>query len=135
MKKRGSTSDFTIDRDRELHESFMHILRTERDIPLRRMFAMAAKRPSSRFWVSEPRAAIVVSHMREGRQLPAMLPKRREMFEEIRRRAESIMAKDPSLCLTHAVNEAIYTEAPEFYLTDESARSIIYRIRRRKSKS
>ena len=105
MKNSGSTSDFIADRDRELHASFMHVLRTATDMPLRRMFGAAARRPASRFWVSETRAAIVITET---------------------------MGLDPGLCLQHAVNEAVYEEAPEFYLTDESARSIIYRMRQRR---
>lgn len=132
MKTTGSTSDFIVDRDRELHESFMHVLRTATDMPLRRMFGAAARRPASRFWVSEARAVTVISAMMRGCEPQRMYARRREMYEELRRRVEEKMRRDPSLCLTHAVNEAVYEEAPEFYLTDESARSIIYRMRQKR---
>lgn len=131
MKKIGSTSDFTEDRDRELHQSFMHVLKTAEGVPLRDMFALAANRPTSRFWVSETRAVAVISGMMRGEDMGRMYPKRREMYEEILRRVSARMAADPTLCLTHAVNEVVYEEAPEFYMTPGSVRVIVYRIRRR----
>ena len=60
MKKKGSKSDFTRQRDRELYAHFMDILSESRGVTLGEMFAMAARRPASRFWVSETRAAIVI---------------------------------------------------------------------------
>lgn len=131
MKKQGSTSEFTEQRNRELHASFLHVLRTERDVPLREMFGLAALRRCSRFWVSESRAADVIGRMIRGDVLEGMNPKRREMFEEIYRRVIRRMAEDPGLCMTHAVGEVIYEEAPEFYLTGEAARTIIYRMRQK----
>lgn len=134
MKKRGSTSDFTGERDRELYAAFLEELRTTRDIPLRELFARAASRPASRFWVSERRAADVISAMLRGANpdsVEKMYPRRREMYEEILRRVRAKMNADPTLCMTHAVDEAVCEPAPSFYLTDESARCIIYRIRRR----
>ena len=131
MKKTGSTSDFMVERDRDLHRSFMEVLRTSR-APLREMFGMAARRTSRRFWVSEERAAIVVGAMLRGETDEKMIPKRREMFEEILRRVKRRMDSEPGLCMTHAVAAVVHEAAPEFYLTDESARSIIYRIRRKR---
>ena len=130
MKKQGSTSDFTDDRNRELHRHFMDILRTSRGVALRDMFGMAASRPSSRFWVSEHRAAIVVSAMLQGRPLGRINQKRREMYEEITRRVKRLLAHHPDMTLLAACCDVIYQEAPEFYLTDESARCIIYRTRK-----
>lgn len=132
MKKKGNTSDFTEDRDNELQRSFMEMLRTGGEMPLRDMFGAAAARPASRFWVSETRAAIVIGAMMRGHEPERMYRKRREMFEEIYRRVREKMAADPALLMTHAVNQTVYEPAPEFYLTPESARSIIYRIRQRR---
>lgn len=129
MKRPGATSEFIDHRNRELHKSFMHVLLTEREMPLRSMFGAAAARPCSRFWVSERRAADVIGRMMRGVTVGPMLPKRREMFEEILRRVKARMAEDPGLCLTHAVADVIYEPAPEFYMTPESVRSVIYRMR------
>lgn len=131
MKKKGSIIEFTGVRDRELHANFMEILRTERGVPLREMFGMAARRKATRFWVSEPRAAVVIGAMMRGEETEEMLPKRREMFEEIYRRVVALREKEPELSIAHAVADVVCSPAPEFYLSDESARSIIYRYRKR----
>lgn len=134
MKKKGSTSDFAVDRDKELYAAFRYILCNSRGVALIDMFGMAAKRPASRFWVSEERAAQVISWMLRGvasDRIERMVPQRRAMFEEIFRRVCAMMEADPSLCMTHAVNEVVTSPAPEFYLTPKSARVIIYRIRKR----
>lgn len=132
MKKQGNKSDFLQDRDRDLHRNFMEILRSAVGIPLSEMFGMAARRPASRFWVSEERAAIVIGAMMRGESLSRMNAKRRDMYMEIYRRVSAKMSSDPELCMTHAVAETLYEPAPEFYLTDESARSIIYRSRQKR---
>lgn len=135
MKKPGNHIEFNEDRDRALHREFMAVLRTATDVPLREMFGMAAMRPAPRFWVSESRAAIVIGAMMRGHTPERMNPKRREMFLEIHRRVVDKMAGNPEMCMTHAVNETVYEEAPEFYLQPETARSIIYRfIQKRKAK-
>lgn len=41
------------------------------------------------------------------------------------------MEAEPALCVSHAVERVVNDEAPEFYLTPESAKVIIYRHRRR----
>lgn len=132
MKKKGNVIEFIEERDRELHARFMDILRTERDVPLREMFGMAARRKASRFWVSEPRAAIVIGAMMRGESLDGMVPKRREMFEEIYRRVTALRGKNPELTIWSAVCDVVCSPAPEFYLSAESARSIIYRFRQRR---
>lgn len=130
MKKRGSTSDFIVDRNRELHRHFIEILRNRTDVPLRQMFGVVAGCRASRFWVSERRAVDVVSRILRGEDIGRMYAKRREMYQEITRRVVGMMSSNPELCLTHAVNEVVYQEAPEFYMTAESVRTVIYRMRR-----
>lgn len=134
MKKTGSTSDFSKQRDKELYARFLDLLRSPGETPLRDLFGMAASKPASRFWVSERRAADVIGAMLSGKgeaTREKMYPKRREMYDELLRRVKALMLERPGLCMTHAVDEAVNSEAPEFYMTPESARCIIYRIRRR----
>lgn len=134
MKKKGSKSDFSRQRDRELYAGFKEILVTSRGVALGEMFGMAARRGASRFWVSEQRAAAVIGAMLRGEDAvdgSRMYPERRAMYEEILRRVREKMAADPSLCMTHAVDATVCEPAPRFYITDKSAKVIIYRIRRR----
>lgn len=137
MKKSGSVSEFLGLRDRELAEAFASILRTA-DMPLRDMFAAAAASPCSRFWVGELRAERVVRNMinagLSSPDDPDMLPKKREMYAEICRLTKNLMEADPSLSLPRAVELAVNSPAPEFYITEKSAKVIIYSIRRRRKK-
>ena len=136
MKKSGSISEFIEQRDRELAAAFREILLSA-DIPLSEMFAAAAKRPCSRFWVGESRAFRVIKEMLEGHTSTqmgsAMLVKKQEMYGEILRRVKERLRADSGCSLEQAVHEAVNSPAPEFYITEKSARVIIYRIRRRKT--
>ena len=136
MKKSGSISEFIEQRDRELAAAFREILLSA-DMPLSEMFAAAAKRPCSRFWVGESRAFRVIKEMLEGHTSTqtgsAMLVKKQEMYGEILRRVKERLSADSGCSLEQAVHEAENSPAPEFYITEKSARVIIYRIRRRKT--
>lgn len=136
MKKSGSISEFIKQRDRELAAAFREILLSA-DMQLSEMFAAAAKRPCSRFWVGESRAFRVIKEMLEGHTSTqtgsAMLVKKQEMYGEILRRVKERLRADSGCSLEQAVHEAVNSPAPEFYITEKSARVIIYRIRRRKT--
>lgn len=129
MKKRGSTSDFMAQRDHELLMNFRKELMESRGIPLRELFGRAARRPASRFWVSELRAAEVISAMMRGVASEKMVPQKKRMYEELLRRVEAWRSDNPGRPLSDAIFEAVNSEAPEFYITDASARVIIYRLR------
>lgn len=130
MKKRGSISDFTVLRDQELLASFRQELMENRGGSLDELFVRAVHRPASRFWVSELRAAEVISAMLRGEAPDNQLPKRREMYEEILRRVVEWQRGNPGRPLSDAVAEVVNSPAPEFYLSDLSAKVIIYRVRR-----
>lgn len=132
MKKEGNVCEFIAERNAELHASFMEVLRTRTDLALKEMFGVAALMPASRFWVSEERAAFVLSAMLRGEPLPEMLPKRLEMYLEMKKRAEKLLNRFPDMPMTRVAAAVVYSEAPEFYLEPKSARAIIYRIRKSK---
>ena len=91
--------------------------------------------PASRFWVSEPRAAAVVGRMLRGCDFSDMFSERRRMYEEITRRVREIMDSEPGLSISSAVFRVVNSEAPRFYISAYTARSIIYRMNRAKRKS
>lgn len=129
MKKKGAVSDFTKQRNEELKNAFkaqLHLLGT---IPTEELFTRAAKMPASRFWVSERRAAEVISKMLKGDMMFGMNRKKREMYVEILIRVKEEMHREPGITVTEATFRAVNSPAPEFYLTPKSARVIIYRIR------
>lgn len=131
MKKKGSKIEFSTLRDKELYRHFLTLLREGNFTVLRELYGRAAKMPASRFWVSELRAADVVSRMRRGREdMDRMKSARRAMFEEIRRRVDDLMSRNPGMTLIDAVTAVVNGDAPEFYISDDTARTIIYRVHR-----
>lgn len=129
MKKKGAVSDFTKQRNEELKNAFKAQLYLLGTIPTEELFTRAAKMPASRFWVSERRAAEVISKMLKGDMMFGMNRKKREMYIEILIRVREEMRREPGITVTEATFRAVNSPAPEFYLTPKSARVIIYRIR------
>lgn len=129
MKKQGSCGDYMPQRNEELLNAFKQELVHLGVLSNDEIFSRAAHREASRFWVSEQRAAVVVSRMFKGDKLHKMNPTRRRMYYEIYRRVKMLMEKNPKQTLSGAVFEAVNSPAPEFYLTDKSAKVIIYRLR------
>ncbi len=132
MKRKGSTSDFIPQRNRELTARFRELLATAEGVPLRDMFGMAARQPCSRFWVAEERAAEVVSAILRGGDTSSFLPQKKRMYEEICRRVEAYRRRHPEATLADAAHAVVNGGAPEFYLTPDSAMVIIYKSRRKK---
>ena len=90
-----------------------------------------AESPSTRFWVSEERAAIVIARVIKGDTLSYMRPLRREMFMEIYRRVLDIKSVRQELSLRACCAKAVCTPAPKFYMTPLSVRQTIYKIKRK----
>ncbi len=129
MKKKGSTSDFKVERDKELLEAFKSQLHLLGQIETGKLFVRASEMPASRFWVSEQRAGVVLSKLQRGDKLEGMNPKRREMFLEIYHRVQDLMRDNPGMKRTEAIFRVVNSRAPQFYLTPKSSRAIIYILR------
>lgn len=86
MKYFGSILDFTRERNADLMRVYRDRLAEASIIVMPVIFQLVADSPASRFWVSEERAAIVISAMAAGKPMPRMRSNKREMFEEIYRR-------------------------------------------------
>lgn len=86
------------------------------------------KSPSSRFWVDPDRARDIVSrYRREPRSLDGMIPSRRAMYKTLSRRCAEFELRYPDRPMVHCMEMAVYSGAPEFYLSPGTARNIIYR--------
>lgn len=135
MKRPGSTSDFMATRNRELLQTLRQLIVTTRDVPMSRLYAMAAQSPCSRFWVSEKRACEVISRMLRGEDTEVdSLPLRNRMYREIFNRVCKWQSENPGHPLTDAVFAAVNSPAPEFYVTPDSAKVIISRIMQKRYK-
>ena len=129
MKYFGSILDFTKQRNADLMRVYRDRLAEASIIVMPVIFQLVADSPASRFWVSEERAAIVISAMAAGKPMPRMRSNKREMFEEIYRRY-LIMRKDyPDKSVYELVTKIVNQPAPKFYLTPRTVGEFIYRIK------
>ena len=124
MKKKGCISDFTRERAAELRAAFFNqgVYSTCDSV-----MQKTVKTPASRFWVDPERARDVMSRMEKNpASLQRMLPERQRMYTDLYRRYNEIRRRFPEQNKLESVTMAIYSGAPEFYLSSSRARSIIY---------
>ncbi len=129
MKYFGSILDFTKERNAELMRVYRQTLATSDYIIMPDIFARVANSPCSRFWVSEERAAIVISAMLAGKPLPNMRKNKREMFDEIFRRFVSLRNIYPEKSIYELSMDIVHQPAPRFYMTPRTVGELIYRIK------
>lgn len=129
MKYFGSILEFTRERNKDLMRVYREKLSEASIIVMPVIFELVAQSPSSRFWVSEERAAIVVSAMAAGRPMPRMRKNKREMFEEIYRRFVVMHEQQPDKSVYELVALIVNQPAPKFYLTARTVGEFIYRIK------
>lgn len=131
MKNIGSTFEYEDARDRDLMRAYREALSQSNGDSAADMYDKVAKMPAARFWVSEERAAIVISNMFKGRSIAQMRTNKREMYEEIYRRVCELKKKRPEESVYDLTFEVVSQPAPKFYLTAESARIIIHYIKKK----
>jgi len=129
MKYFGSILEFTRERNEDLMRVYREKLSEVSIIVMPVIFELVAQSPSSRFWVSEERAAIVISAMAAGRPMPRMRKNKREMFEEIFRRFVVMHEQQPDKSVYELVALIVNQPAPKFYLTARTVGEFIYRIK------
>ena len=129
MKYFGSILDFTRERNADLMRVYRDRLPEASIIIMPVIFQLVADSPASRFWVSEERAAIVISAMAAGKPMPRMRSNKREMFEEIYRRYLLMREDYPDKSVYELVTKIVNQPAPKFYLTPRTVGEFIYRIK------
>lgn len=129
MKYYGSILDFTKERNQELLRVYQEKLSEAGYIIMPKIFEQVANSPCSRFWVSEERAAIVISSLLAGKSLPNMRKNKREMFDEIFRRFLAVREKYPEKSIYALAIMVVNQPAPKFYLTPRTVGELIYRIK------
>ena len=124
MKKKGSKSDFTRQRNDELRAAFFsqdHYSTSDASLE------KTVKTPTSRFWVDPDRARDVMSRIEKDPScLESMNTERRRMYTALYRKYHKIQAQYPAKPKIEAVTMAIYSGAPEFFLSVPGARRILY---------
>lgn len=131
MKHHGCYCDFNLQRNKELLRTYRRVLATQSYVELRKVCEIVANSPCSRFWVSEERAAAVVSAILKGQYcLDTMKPTKRDMFLEIYRRVVALRQEQPELSVSDACFICVNSPAPRFYMTPKSVLQIVWRIRK-----
>ena len=95
------------------------------------IYKMVVEMPSSRFWVSEERAATIVLNIIKGDKLESMKAKKRLMYFEIYKRVMEAKKKNPDAPISYLTFDVVSSPAPQFYLTPQSAKTIISKIKRK----
>lgn len=125
MKRKGSTSEFNSQRNSELRAAFLGqgIYSTADEVMHR-----TVKSPASRFWVDPYRARDVISKFEKNPSfLDSMLPERKRMYETLYAIYSELRLAQPELSKIQSVTMAVYSKAPEFFLSPATARSILYK--------
>ncbi len=129
MKHKGNTFEFMRERNRDLWRAYRTQLATMKFIEAQRLMTNTVAMPARRFYVSEERARKVINAMLRGDDIRHMKSTSRRMFKEIYRRVMAAKYRQPHLSTHQIIIRVIYEEAPEFYITPQSAAVIISKIR------
>lgn len=131
MKPHGTIMAFTRERNQALLKTFRKQCANASTIILKDILQNTVNSPSPRFWVSEERAANVVSKIISGKPvLLTMRPTKREMFSEIHRRVIELKKQHPDWILCELVQKVITSPAPKFYMEANSLKRILCTIRK-----
>ena len=125
MKHKGSKFECEKERNDDLMRNYHLLLDQSVHISMPDIYREVVERPSSRFWVSEERAAIVVASMLRGDDLGKMISNKKEMFREICSRVVKLRSEHPNMTVYEACFRVVRQPAPKFYLTPGSAKVII----------
>lgn len=131
MKPHGSKVEYEKKRNNELMAAYHKLIDESDCLCMERIYKEVVNMHTSRFFVSEERAAIVISAMIRGDKLQSMRPTKREMFEEIYRRAMLLRKKNPEMSVYDLAFEVVMQPAPKFYMEPGYARGIIFQEKKR----
>lgn len=131
MRHKGSSNEYTDERDRDLLNVYRRIISEASHINLYEAVDKAVNSPAKRFYVSAYRARNVIMRMIKNKPLNNVYPCKKEMFAEIYRRVMVKRAFFPNKPLLIAIEEVLAEPAPKFYLEKESGVSILHKIQKK----
>lgn len=130
MRHKGrGLCDYSEERDRELLLAWRGVAGGRESLSSAEICRRVVACPTRRFWVSEERAAAVLSSVLRGGSLDGLRPERQAMFAELLRRVEPLLAS--GLPIREAAARAVHSRAPRFFLTPKTAMVLLCRIRKR----
>lgn len=126
MKHLGSSFPYKYQRELELMKAFRQELSEAKHINMDEIFKRVVKRPCSRFWVTEERAAIAVSAMlRGGGDAVFANNLKRQMYKEIFRKYQEMRITHKGMPMAKIIFIIVNSPAPHFYLSPSQAKIII----------
>lgn len=130
MKKIGTKMMFANERLIDLMTVYDKCMEECKYIRMDDIYKKVVNMPSSRFWVSDTRATIVVSAIIRGdAKLDAMWALRKEMYLEIYNRVMELKKTKPNVSISELCSIVVAMPAPKFYLTPDSAKIMICKAR------
>lgn len=126
MKKLNSTSDFNQQRKEHLLRMYRRSLAEQSKINAKKAYSFAAESPAPRFWVSEERAAEVISKILTDPCFTAgMFKEKAEMYMEIYRRIKKLRAVYPKAPLSALIFKVVNSNAPKSYISRSRTEAIL----------
>ena len=129
-KSHRTSFEYSEDRARNLLEVFNREFEICDCLGMMDVLRIVVNCPARRFWVSEERAMRVVSAILRGKGDGGCRALHREMYEEIARRCENLRREHPDWPLRACVWYVVNRPAPKFYLSAETAHTIIIKARK-----
>lgn len=132
MKHIGSIMEYSEERINDLMRAYDEYVASCEYIRMPDVYQHIVNMPSRRFWVSDIRAALVVSAiMRGDAVLDKMWPQKKEMYLEIYRMVLQLSASNPKMSVSELCSIVVTQPAPKFYLTPGSAKMMVCKARKR----
>lgn len=132
MKHKGAKMEYSEERICDLMRAYDKYISSCDYIRMPEVYNIIVNMPSKRFWVSDIRAALVVSAMMRGEaRLDEMWPLKKEMYEEIYRRVLVLREDRPELSISELCSMVVAQPAPKFYLTPGSAKMMVCKARKK----
>lgn len=131
MKHKGARMEFHRERTEDLMRAYVEYVSSCGKVSMSDVYRKIVDMPSSRFWVSDTRAAVVMSAVLRGEPvLERMWSLRREMYTEICRRVMKLRSQRPDMTVPQLCSAVVSQPAPKFYLTPGSAKMLICKARK-----
>lgn len=131
MKHKGALMEYSKERLDDLMRVYDEYVASCRYIRMPDVYKTIVNMPSRRFWVSDIRAALVVSAMIRGEaHLDTMNITKREMYEEIHRRVMLMLEDNPNKTISELCSIVVAQPAPKFYITPGSAKIMVCKARK-----
>lgn len=131
MKNKGAVMEYSRERLYDLMRAYDEYIESCNYIRMPDVYENIVNMPSRRFWVSDIRAALVISAMIRGeKRMDRMCASKREMYQEIYRRVVIMREKHPDKTTSEICAMVVNQPAPKFYLTPGSAKIMICKAKK-----